>query len=52
MAYLDGKDYTSLSEYFLDHPDEENSYYDDMAEMAMEEEFDYPEDFALTYGGR
>jgi len=48
MAYLDGKNYTSLAEYFADHPDEEDAYYDDMAEMAMHEEYDYPEDYAYA----
>lgn len=39
--------YTSLAEYFADHPDEENGYYDDMAELAAEEEFvELPEDYA------
>ena len=40
------KKYTCLAEYFTDHPDDENSFYDDMAEIAEEEkEIDYPEDW-------
>ena len=39
------KVYTSLAEYFADHPDEEDSYYDDMAEMS-DETLDYPEDWS------
>lgn len=39
------KVYTSLAEYFADHPDEEDSYYDDMAEMN-DETLDYPEDWS------
>ena len=39
--------YTTLDEYFAAHPEDEDGYYDDMAEIAAEEaEFDYPEDFA------
>lgn len=43
------KKYTCLAEYFHDHPDEENSYYDDMAQMAEEEKVeDLPEDWRVT----
>jgi len=37
--------YTSLDEYFADHPDEEDGYYDDMAELYADEIIDYPEDW-------
>jgi len=41
--------YTSLEEYFRDHPDEESGYYDDMAELASQEELiEYPEDWRVT----
>lgn len=39
------KTYTCLAEYFQDHPDEENNFYDDMAEMN-DEVLDYPEDWS------
>lgn len=39
------KVYTCLAEYFADHPEEEDSYYDDMAELA-DETLDYPEDWS------
>ena len=39
------KVYTSLDEYFKDHPDEEAGYYDDLAEM-MDDFVEFPEDYA------
>lgn len=42
----DDKRYTCLAEYFEDHPEEENGYYDDMAEM-QDEVLDYPEDWSV-----
>ncbi len=45
----DGKKYTCLAEYFHDHPEDENSFYDDMAKMAEEEKvIDLPEDWRVT----
>lgn len=38
------KKYTCLAEYFADHPDEEDGFYDDMAEEN--EVLDYPEDWS------
>lgn len=40
---MDDKVYTCLAEYFADHPDEEDGFYDDMAE---DETLDYPEDWS------
>ena len=38
--------YTNLSDYFRDHPEEEAGFYDDLAQIAAEEEIlDIPEDW-------
>jgi hypothetical protein len=38
--------YTNLDEYFKDHPDEENEFYDDMAEIyGYDEIIELPEDY-------
>ena len=42
------KIYTSLDEYFADHPDEEAGYYDDLAEMQETDPVEYPEDWRVT----
>ena len=40
------KVYTNLDDYFADHPDEEDGFYEDMAEMAHYDEYpEYPEDY-------
>ena len=41
----------SLAEYFKEHPEEEDSYYDDMAELFGEESFEYPEDYVMKEYG-
>ena len=39
--------YASLEDYFKDHPDEEDDFYDDMAELAHYDDIeDMPEDWA------
>ena len=37
----------TLEDFAEKYPDEYNDYIDDMAEMAMEEILDYPEDWAV-----
>lgn len=41
------KKYTCLAEYFADHPDEEDGFYDDMAEMQEHDPVEYPEDWQV-----
>ena len=41
------KQYVTLAEYFKDHPDEEDAYYDDMAELFSDDSFEYPEDYVM-----
>lgn len=43
------KQYTSLAEYFADHPDEESDYYDDMAELFADDIYDIPEDWVMEH---
>ena len=39
--------YDNLEDYFKAHPEEEDAYYDDMAELfGYDETIDYPEDYA------
>jgi len=40
---MDGNN--SLEEYFAEHPDEENGYYDDMAELFSDDIFEYPDEY-------
>lgn len=43
---MDDKVYTSLDEYFKDHPEEEAAYYDDMAKLFGDEDpVEFPEDW-------
>ena len=39
------KKYTCLAEYFADYPEDEDTFYDDMAEMHNDEPVDYPENW-------
>lgn len=42
------ENFNSLDDYFREHPDEEDDFYDDMAVVAMVDDgvIDYPEDWA------
>lgn len=40
--------FDNLDDYFAAHPEEEDGYYDDMAELySHEEPLEYPEDWAV-----
>lgn len=52
MEQILGEDmsmYTSLEEYFTAHPDDEQGFYDDMAEQAYHDNIvEYPEDWTYA----
>ena len=46
---MNEEDVQSLEDYFRLHPEEEDGYYDFMAEMYMDDEpIEYPEDWRVT----
>ena len=40
--------YNSLEEYFEDHPEEEDGFYDDMAFLAEHDPIEFPEDWNIS----
>ena len=39
--------YASIEEYFKDHPEEENEFYDEMARLQEDNFVEYPEEWPL-----